>query len=50
MRMKMKWTEDNGNDEDKDEIPNYAVILTTSVKIFGVLLMRDFFMMIEDRS
>ena len=29
--------------KDKDEIPNYAVLLTTSVKRFGVSRMRDFY-------
>ena len=34
--------EDDDEDEDKDEIPNYAVLLTASVKRFGVSRMRDF--------
>ena len=34
--------EDEDKDEDEDEIPNYAVLLTASVKSFGVSLMRDF--------
>ena len=33
-------------DEDKDEIPNYAVLLTASVERFGVSRMRDFFCMV----
>ena len=33
---------DEYKDEDKDEIPNYAVLLTTSVKIFAVSHMQDF--------
>ena len=34
--------EDKDKDEDKDEIPNYKVLLTTSVERFGVSRMRDF--------
>ena len=34
---------DKDKDEDKDEIPNYVVLLTTSVERFGVSRMQDFF-------
>ena len=34
---------DKDEDKDKDEIPKYAVLLTASVKRFGVSRMWDFF-------
>ena len=34
--------EDEDKDEDKDEIPSYEVLLTASVKRFGVSRTQDF--------
>ena len=34
---------DGDEDEDNDEIPSYAVLLTASVERFGVSRMRNFF-------